>query len=54
MKKVFKEIYNDFNVPIGKKSYIEMGGFVIVLLLFLGSLFLLQWFGVINIEGFKY
>lgn len=34
MKKEFKELYNDFNVPINHNGgYIEMGGFAICLII---------------------
>jgi hypothetical protein len=31
MKAIFKELYDDFNIPINNKEYLELGGFIIVL-----------------------
>jgi hypothetical protein len=45
-KKVLKEVYDEFNVPIGNNQVIEMGGFAICLIVFVGVLFLLQFLGV--------
>lgn len=53
MKKIFKELYDDFNVPINNNgSYLELGGFVIVIFLFLAGLFLFNEF-IHPITGLK-
>jgi hypothetical protein len=49
MKKIFKEIYNEFNVPINNEGgYIEMGGFTICLIVMVGIILILNHFGIIN------
>lgn len=49
MKKELKELYNDFNIPINNNGgYIEMGGFIICLLIFLLGLYLFDKFDLLN------
>lgn len=40
MKRMFKELYDEFNVPINNQgNYLELGGFIICILFFLLGLF---------------
>ena len=44
MKKICKELYDDFNVPINNREYLELGGFVITILIFLTVIFIVNEF----------
>jgi hypothetical protein len=49
MSSFFDIYWEETMVRINDKEVIELGGFILILLIFLGCLFLLNYIGVINL-----
>jgi hypothetical protein len=53
-KELFIEFWEDSKVPIGNNQVIELGGFVIVLIVFILVLFSLEYFHIVDIGPTKF